>query len=528
MTKFPALYLLFAISVPLPLATIQGQPHVQMHGPASTGANSDTVPLPRSLSTITTDTGDYAPGNRDYTRYTDLRWCLIAATNTRDVLRRTLKALDNFDLVQSTPERDTLPAGAKTVARNCGARFTVAGTAIGDLPVLFDLALMAGNDSMAHAVLARLVDAAPTTVEKDKVLLKYVDHYLNAEPARVAAADSIVAQIEKLGQAGLSERLNVHGALLQYFGVKHYNSRLVRREAEQVISIIDSMATPELHHVERLSGAYNHLMLWAWLNYPDSIPVIAQRYQRYLRSSAAQGAMKKICLEERKAFICDLTSAPIDTVIRAVLGTGYHQSQQAAPPVSADFWFPAPGRDTVQPARGVVSVIINYQNLINCIRTPGGCKEDFDRLRRFVERYKSAGMSITMLANAPGYRLGGDPGPADSVAQSYRLYMQNYFKWPVTVAVRNQIVTYKMESPDGRIFYGKKYRDLYDSNGVVMTDREGKVIYLSGGDRLDINIDRLPRFELFVEHAMAASKQASHLIPPAIPSLPPPLSSSNK
>jgi hypothetical protein len=450
--------------------------------------------------------------------------CLAAAANTRDVLRRTLKAWDNLDLVQTTPEHDTLPAGVAVVARNCGARFTVTGTAVGDLPLLFDLALFAGNDSMAHAVLARLVDLAPTSAEKHQVLISYIDRYLNAEPARVAAADSIVAQMDKLGESGLPERLGAHYALLHFYGVSHYSSRLVRREAEQVITLLESMTAPELRHVETLSGAYSNLMLWAWLNYPDSMPVIARRYQQDLRRPAVQSAMKKICLDEKKAQICELASASIDTIMKAMLPTGVHQSQQIAPPLHADFWFPGPGRDTVQPAPGVVSVVITtYLN--NCINTPGSCQEYLDRLRRFVERYKSSGMSITMLVNARGYRLGGDPGPADSVAQSYRLYLQDYLKWPVTVAVRTVKVTYKMPAPDGRIFYaggfsdgGTKYRDVYDSNAVVMTDRDRQVIYSSGGDRLDINIDQLPRFELFVEHAMAASKQTVQSVPAVVPS----------
>jgi hypothetical protein len=523
------LYLLFVVSVSL--VPLQAQPLAQLSVQPTQQPSRDTTPLPKSLSTITTDTGDYAPGHHDFSKYTDIRMCLTAVANTRDVLRRTLKVWDNLELVQPTPERDTLPVGVAQVARNCGARFTVAGTAVGDLPLLFDLALFAGNDAMAHAVLARLVDTAPTAAEKHQVLISYIDRYLKAEPARVAAVDSIVAQMDKLGQTGLPERISAHAALMHFYGVTHYNSRLVRREAEQVIALIQNITAPGMKDVEGLESSYGSLMLWAWLNYPDSMPMVAQRYQQDLSRPVMQSVIKKHCignLNKSATSICNLAAAPLDSVIQSALPPGIHQAQQAAPPLRADFWFPAPGRDTLQPAPGVVSVILTpYLN--DCINTPRSCTAYIDRVRRLIERYGSGGMSITMIMNAPGYRLGGDPGPADSVAQSYRVYLQDYFKWPVNVAVRTMKVIYSLPSPDGRVFYGSsKYKDVYDSSSVVIVDRAGKMIYnnqlQSIGTNLDLNLDFAPRFELFVEHAMAASKQpagkAVHSVPATAPSPP--------
>jgi hypothetical protein len=423
-TTIAALSLLLVISVPL--ASLAAQRQAQ---PSGQRANPDTTPLPKALATITTDTGDFAPGHHDFTRYTDLRWCLVAATDTRYILRRTLKAQDNLDLVHGTPERDTLPSGVILVARNCIAHFTVAGTAIKDLPLLFDLALMAGKDSIAHSVLARLVNAAPTVEDKRQVLMNYIGHYLKAEPARVGTVDSLVAQKDKLGQPGL----------------------------------------------------------------PQRVPTYTYK---------------------------DLTSTDVPRL------------HQTAPPVRADFWFPAPGRDTIQPAPGIVSVILKPY-LGDCLRRQGYCGgEYFERVRRLVERYRSDGMSITMVINAPGYKVIGNPASADSVAQSYRWFLQDYLKWQVNVAVRSEAVMFKLPAPDGRIFYGRtKYRDLYDSSSVVMTDRTGKVIYsveaAGSGLNLDINLAyNIPRFEVYVEHAMAASKQAIPSVPGSAPSSPSP--SSNK
>jgi hypothetical protein len=531
-----ALYLSFVISViSVPLISIQAQrqSYLQAHlrvypsrelsvSPLGIRANSDTTLLPKSLATITTDTGDLAPGHRDFARYTDIRMCLAAAAITRDVLRHSLKARDNLEKVRETPERDTLPASVAVAARNCAARFTVAGTAAKDLPLLFDLALYAGNDSMAHSVLARLVTGAPTVADKQKILTSYAIRYLKAEPARVAAADSIEAQIDKLGEAGLGERIYIHDGLRDFYSTKHFNNRLVRREAEQVITLIQSMVAPEPPYMQTVSNAYRSLMLWAWLNYPDSIPVFAQRYQQYLGRPAVQSALKAGCVNDKKVeSICNLASAPLETVIGATLPVGMYQSKQqpVAPPVRADFWFPAPGRDTVQPAPGMVSVIL-HTYIDNCVTAPGSCRDWIDRVRRLGERCKSAEVPVTIVLDVPGYRLGGNPGPADSVAQSYRLYLQDYFKWPVNVAVRTMQVIYSLPSPDGRKFYGRtKYRDVYDSNGVVMTDRAGKVIYSSGDNgRLDINIDQLPPFEFFVEHAISASKQAVGTVPSSPPS----------
>src|SRR5579863_8208592 len=76
------------------------------------------------LATITTDTGAFAPGNRDFTRYDTPGLCLVAAVIVQAYSQRTLAAT-----IQASNNywTDTVGAGeTATVARACGVRFTLA------------------------------------------------------------------------------------------------------------------------------------------------------------------------------------------------------------------------------------------------------------------------------------------------------------------------------------------------------------------------------------------------------------------
>src|ERR1035437_7796607 len=72
------------------------------------------------LATITTDTGAFAPGHRDFSRYDTPGLCLAAAKWTRHVLHRTLEAHDSLFLLRETPERDILGSGGTAaIAQTC-------------------------------------------------------------------------------------------------------------------------------------------------------------------------------------------------------------------------------------------------------------------------------------------------------------------------------------------------------------------------------------------------------------------------
>ena len=110
--------------------------------------------VPDSLAMITTDTGAFAPGYKDYSRYLIPELCVAAARNAGDVMTRPLATQIWLATIRDyAPEQDSLPTRVSQIARACGAHFTVEKTDEENLPALFNLALLERNDSLARAVL---------------------------------------------------------------------------------------------------------------------------------------------------------------------------------------------------------------------------------------------------------------------------------------------------------------------------------------------------------------------------------------
>ena len=93
------------------------------------------------------------PGDRaQYERYLIPEQCLAAARRVVDSVQwGTRPDTMPFDA------RDTLPSAAAATARRCGERFQVAVVERQSLSTLRDLALMAGEDSVARAVTERQI-----------------------------------------------------------------------------------------------------------------------------------------------------------------------------------------------------------------------------------------------------------------------------------------------------------------------------------------------------------------------------------
>ena len=247
-----------------------------------TTAGDRSVSSSDSLATITTDTGALAQGDKDFTRYRVPGMCLALAENARSVLRRSLAAKVILDTIQTTaPERDTLPRGVVTLARACGARFTVANVTPWDLPDLFMLALLAERDSLADAVLQRRVTLVTNTAAKGWLLQQAATIYLAAEPARVAAATAVVAQADALGLAAAAARLAAHQALLD-FATQTFDRVRMRQEAERILALGRAAPFDSIkYHWGPVYFAYVGLGRVAYFEHPDSArelaPQLAQR-----------------------------------------------------------------------------------------------------------------------------------------------------------------------------------------------------------------------------------------------------------
>jgi hypothetical protein len=404
------------------------------------------------LTTITTDTGAYAPGNVDFHRFTAPGMCVAAARNLENVLRRSLAAQQRrTQLRQSTPELDTLPAPVAALARTCGARFTIARTATKDLPALLELALLARDDSLARAVVRHQVELAPNLRAKDEVLGAAAWTYLAAEPARVAAADWTVAFADSLVQGGspnpASSRrthspFDASWELLNY-ARRTFDRRRMRQEAERIIRSATGVSQEAL--VSRFGGsqwldAYGTLAELAFVDHPDSLLAVAQRAKDDLSGHPTN-----------TANVRGLGSTAVE-VLTHILPKELQVAEStfsSVPAVDAARWFPA--QPASWPIRGQVTLLLYAPG---CGREVWTCK-DLDKLdvHSWLTRYGNQGFSVVVAVTTKEQFLTNGPltpaAEADSIAWFYRTFRN----LPVTVAVVSSKIQQIAPVPDGRRRY---------------------------------------------------------------------------
>lgn len=415
--------------------------------PIRIGAQASAV----SLATITTDTGAFAPGNRDFRRYTTPGWCRGAAIQVRDVLRGSPVARAILDTLVDM-QQDTVGVQAVAIiARSCGTHFTVAGTAVQDLPDLFELALLAQNDTLARAILARQVSLATTATERNFVQLGAFHAVLAATPTRIALAESILASLDTLKPTGIFVRLQGEVALLGALN-PWTDARRIGRVADHIIALVHAhLTTPQ---VDSAAGAFLRIVygvrLMAAVTAPDSLAAIVQEAQADPRMSAA--------LADTSFPHWPLEAVIATLAMNRQLNENEHIIGQPASRLRAQFWFPPDGSasDTVQPVRDRVSLfVLGSLDNLDCVLAeppplgPPCFPVMASRIRQWLARYGAAGLTITIVQQYSGANnLYGWLTPAEE-AEHLRWFFQEYWHLPVTVAL--QVPEWAtLPLPDGR------------------------------------------------------------------------------
>jgi hypothetical protein len=431
--------------------------------------------LPRELATITTDTGAFAPGHRDWSRYTTLEMCLAAVVHTRDVLRRSIEAQAAADLLSRTPERDTLPREAVQIARACGRRFTLAQVAPKDLDLLFTLALYANDDSLAHATWERRVAAATTDSARAEILSETLQGYLAAEPARLSATADVVDRLDALGPSALMARLRARYAL-QTFCLTAGQWACLRHAAEQSVTLAQDLPTAAFS----AGGSY---VTWAafqaiarqmMLHAPDSVPVLAKRLRQFATRPGYAHYLQQ-CNPRSAGCLTMLAGPPRPFDLLAALDLGSDTARRTvAPQVQAAYWFPAAGRDTVHPAPGMVSIVVQVP--ANCFvwigLIEGYCDHVYAAVRSWLATYGAEHVDVTMVVTPVRGQFEDDPMSSADAARRVRWFFQTHLRLPVTVAVRPAPVEQQMPAPDRRWYNPHRNRTRQGFHFDVL-DRAG-------------------------------------------------------
>lgn len=504
--------------------------------PSRPSAASPTA-LPAVLASITTDTGDFAPGHRDFTDYTTPGLCDAAVMETAAVLRNQLQAYLSYDTLRNMPAQDTLPSQAVQVARTCSARFTLANTPQEELGELLSLALAAHNDSLVPRILARRLAAASSPVERALLqraavgasLGAYVEWGIQrAEPAHPGLAEALVAQWDT--QPDLDLRFFGHEALLAY-GVAADDAALVHREAALISTLAHQVAEqPNLSKGVRdtasrtLHTAYNALAHLAYLQSADSLRAVARQAQQDLRSFPSDA----ICVGWRP----NCRTASVDTI--ATMFAWRWEEGPPEPPLQADFWFPprgAPKSDTLFPTPGKITLLVRAQAACaldsDVLLYHEVCHDLAEHVARWAQRYGPQGVAIVILGSEWGHAFLSGAETAAQEAERLRWYFQDFQQLPVAVAVREP--TWKtFPLPDGRRFreqpdvrYGDPQGGVYDPS-IVVVGRDGRRMF-SDGINSGWGADNYLSIEEQIERVLRLqpSPTASNTSHPASPSVSP-------
>ena len=444
--------------------------------------------LAAQLATITTDTGAFAPGRKDFTRYDSPALCLGAAEMAKWQVKQKLPTV--WD--------DSIGLGAAAqVARACGARFTLATTAPTDRPLLYKLALFAQRDSVAEAIAAVLLapagpGAARDTANRDTLQFQLMRQALDA--GRAAVAETLLARLARAGPAAQSLYQWLLGLWLGDEGYRmnpdgtrwaaHLSAARRRWAAEEEIrwGTQPARRTDEWAYW-RVSAGYSALLEEAAFQSRDSVLSVAHRAQhdlasfpRVLVNSWNTSTHPADGILERSK---DWAAEPLDSVIAKKIPyyMGFEQLSGGipAPRLHADYWFPAPGQpasDTIWPVPGKVNLLCSGAKVMdNGSYELGADEENIRRsdaqqaadIQRWVKVYGPAGLVVALVRPAAGHDYFGfgnavrhsDFGVLENVmppameAQAWRWLEQDYLHVPATLAVQVRHSTFGPE-PDGR------------------------------------------------------------------------------
>lgn len=402
-----------------------------------------------TLTAISTDTGAYAPGNIDFHRFTVPGMCVAAVTDLESVSLHSLAAQQRHsDLQHSAPELDTIPAQARAVARACSARFALAKTSPMDLPALFTLALMAGHDSLARAVVLHQLTTTTDPAAQDAILGRAARGYLNAEPARladadwtVAVADSIVRSHAQGATRGATVRhypFSASQEILEY-ARETFNRPRLRQEAERIIAgaqgvpreVLLGPSQPQWH------DAYRALAELTFVDHPDSLLALAQRAMDDFARHPSNTARP-----------LTLGSTPTD-VLNGILPKElqYTSSEfSSLPPIDAAYWFPA--KPDTWPVRGKVTLLLYG---LRCGRDIWQCRYlDELNLPQELARYGPQNIDVTIAVVSERQFLTNGPLTPAAEADSISWFYRTFRHLPVTVAMIPSVVREIAPDPDGR------------------------------------------------------------------------------
>lgn len=408
------------------------------------------------------------PGRQDFSLYTTPGLCLQATWSVAHVVTRTA-----LDTAAYAPERDTMPTRAVTMARACGAQFDAQHVPANTLLDLLHLSLIAGNDAQAHAAAARYIAGVQDPVERRWALYALDTTYLHAKPMRLAAVESVTAQLDSLGPAATLQRGMAHGLLYDDARLRYDTTRL-RREALATLALTPQL-TPQ-DHGDRDART-------------ETLPIFDLLLLQLLHSPKDAWA--------QTIQLVRPTGYPLDTpfleAVPRILRLDWMSQQlgQPIPPLHVQYWRGMDSRAHRWPVPGKVSIYLRLGPSLELA--------DAAMWGRIMRKYGSA-LNVTFIDKTHGYFRDGPPLTTTQEADRVATYFLDELHLPVTLALDTAQF---QRLPDGRRIDGPAAyeQDPYYRSPFILADPSGKIAFMIPG----VFPGGLPEgaIEAWIDHVLA-------------------------
>lgn len=369
-----------------------------------------------ALSSITTDTGDFAVGQRDFSRFKAPWTCVGAISVAEAIADRSVEHQMRVVTTFGNSLSDSVPASVIAVARSCGAKFSVANTSREDLLDLFQVALISGNDTMASAIIRRFIPSGRIDTAHAGLIDSVVVGYLRARPARIADAEAFLKRMEP--QIPSQKRSWILPAW----------SRLIGFEASR--PIVDR---------PRLRVSVEHVMTYAGSQYGDTN---ATNWWKTVLAQANSGAPEihptPVPALEAAQWIPSKPNSSHTPTLVVSMGGPWNLFPLPDPALHTwSIWDPnlcVQNRDyVVGPLPFPSDVCIGLQAW----------------LTEWTRRYQPQELSIIIVEIQHGSTLWSEPLNERQEAERLASYFRDHLKLPVTVALV-PITKTQLPEPDGR------------------------------------------------------------------------------
>jgi hypothetical protein len=293
--------------------------------------------------------------------------------------------------------RAPLPVPVVETAKRCSARFAVATVPPTYFRRTLELYLIANRDADAKGLASRWLTAVvqagdasgdTQTARRLAVIDTIVDVYLDAQPARLAAVESLLSGIARPTRAAPAMAVVVLYNRLMFAAKSAGDSVLHRASAARIIATLDSLPTVERQAAEAANGFAVSLARY------EAVAVL--RAHRAMIDSLRRSTAAYVTLERN---LWQQVGSGVPLALRFPIG-------ERAPAVTGDTWFGRKNGSSALPAPGLVNLVVFVEPMPGCLGLTAVTERDYcwgrhAIVRRLAERFPQ--LEIILISRTQGY-----------------------------------------------------------------------------------------------------------------------------